>query len=78
MNIDDAKTLLAFMRAEGLTHARVGDVELTLGEPVVQDLPDDDEPRPPRRRYSILEEDPQLYGDDENTVVPTFPDQERA
>jgi hypothetical protein len=46
MNLEEAKTLLAWMREEGVVHARVGDVEIALpGVPVPIDAGADLDPK---------------------------------
>lgn len=64
--LDDAKKLLSWMREEGITSARVGDVMLTLGEreaPLVPRSAYDDEPpeKAPRPRPTSPEDDPMTF-----------------
>lgn len=63
MTLIDAKALLEWMRAEGISFARVGDVTLSLDGPApVQD----DGIYLPRTRAVFVgpDEDPDLYGGD--------------
>lgn len=74
MNLDEAKQLLAWMRANGVVSARIGEVALVLGdqpEPERVERPDDFEPRPKARYYTDPEDDPDLY--DGETVPGTEP-----
>lgn len=72
--IDEAKKLLAWMRSEGLSHVRLGDIELSLENPMVPaEPPDTSGPEyDPRKKYLSIEDDPDLYGERE---APTFPDE---
>lgn len=67
MNLENAERLLAWMRANGVVCARVGDLALTLGEPVpveVSDTPWAQHLREQGKvhRYAVPEDDPDLYG----------------
>ena len=58
----DAEKLLAWMRANGVVSARIGDVALVLGpEPTPPAAQLDDWDAPPKPRITNPEEDPVLY-----------------
>lgn len=65
--IQDAQRLLAWMRSEGLLYARVGEVALSLGEPVSTES-SVDLPSFVRPRAGAPELDPDLYGGE----IPSF------
>lgn len=75
MNLYDAKQLLAWMRAEGISSARVGEValSLSLGEATSQFVPYEDlvETRAPKPRPTSPEDDPMTF---DGVSVPSFED----
>lgn len=69
MNLGDLDKLREWMLANGAVRARVGDVELVLGEQPAKELPADhpwvqylQERAAQRKTYATPEEDPELYG----------------
>lgn len=70
--IPDVVALLAWMRGEGVLHARVGDVELTIDPSFVPAGASDDKPRPRIEEpvYASPLDDPELY---DNGHVPMLP-----
>lgn len=73
MNLYDAKQLLAWMRAEGISSARVGEVALSLGEAPAQFVSYEDlvETRAPKPRPTSPEDDPMTF---DGVSVPSFED----
>lgn len=73
MNLYDAKQLLAWMRAEGISSARVGEVALSLGEATSQFVSYEDliETRAPKPRPTSPEDDPMTF---DGVSVPSFED----
>lgn len=73
MTLDDAKMLLAWMRAEGVSFARVGDLALAVPtEGVAMDpvtLEADDPRVRPQHRYDDPEDDPDTFNAEK---VPRF------
>lgn len=68
--LDEAKEVLAWMRAEGILSARVGDIILTLDaeeEAVTEQMVETRRPAPPR--YANPEDNPALY---DGFNVPSF------
>lgn len=69
--LDEAKEVLAWMRAEGILSARVGDIILTIDpqEAIAEQVMQAEPRRPSRPRYANPEDDPALY---DGINVPSF------
>lgn len=80
MNLDSAKALLEWMRANGVRSARVGDVELELIGPIAEAAEEPSleriRPGPEVKRYADPLEDPDLY--DGETVPGILPAESRS
>lgn len=77
--LDTLAEMLAWMRKNGVHHARMAEFELTI-DPRFTIQQDSDEPQDPPKKFTPapvppdLFDDPDLYGDG---VVPTLPEESR-